>query len=88
MHQKLEALGNSQKQKDPTIQDEATAGKENILFEEVHCGRIWRKCLCWKFTGNVSEALSQIEMWQDTFACRRTAKSQEQIMHTQGSQNT
>lgn len=53
-------LAGSQKQKEPSIQDEATAGKAIILFEEVHCGRMWRKCLCWKFTGNVSEALSQI----------------------------
>lgn len=36
-------LTGCQKQKEPSIQDEATAGKENILFEEVHFGRIWRK---------------------------------------------
>lgn len=53
-------LAGSQKQKEPSIQDKATAGEENIVFEEINCGRIWRKWLCWKFTGNVSEALSQI----------------------------
>lgn len=53
-------LAGSQEQKEPSIQEEATAGKENIIFEEIDCGRIWRKCLCWKFTGNFSEALSQI----------------------------
>lgn len=53
-------LAGSQKQKEPSILDEATAGEAIIIFEKVHCGRMWRKCLFWKFTGNVSEALSQI----------------------------